>query len=175
MCSGGDVYWYDSCGTKGSKVAECNSASCQAGACFRDCSGPLTFDDPQFEAAVRAYAGKPSGTLYWTDTSGMTLFDPSGVNVTDITSIGGIECLTNLQVINVGSNPVSDLSPLRNGLTQLYYVAFWGDNVTDISPLVDIPSLTYVDVTGNPLNCNTQQQYIDTLQSRGATVFHDCD
>jgi Leucine-rich repeat (LRR) protein len=107
--------------------------------------------------------------------SELTLFDPSGVNVTDIASLGGIECLTNLQIINIGSSPVSDLSPLRNGSTRLYYVAFWGDNVKDLSPLVDIPSLTYVDVTGNPLNCNTQKQYIDTLLSRGATVFHDCD
>jgi hypothetical protein len=175
MCAGGDVYWYDSCGTKGSKVEECNTASCQAGACFRDCSGALTFDDPQFEAAVRLFVDKPSGALSWSDVSVMTLFNPSSVNVVDIKSLGGIECLTNLQIIDVGGNPISDLSPLRKGSTQLSYLAVWSDNVKDLSPLVDIPSLTYVDVTGNPLDCNAQKQYINTLKSRGATVLDDCN
>jgi hypothetical protein len=79
------------------------------------------------------------------------------------------------QTIDVGGMLVSDLAPLRTGLGQLSYVAVWSDNVKDISPLVDIPSLTYVDVTGNPLDCNAQKQYINTLLSRGATVFHNCN
>jgi hypothetical protein len=175
MCAGGDVYWYDSCGTKGSKVEECNTASCKAGACFRDCSGALTFDDPELELAVRRFVDKPSGDLSWTDTSWMTLLNPSSVEVNDIKSLGGIECLSNLQTIDVGGMLVSDLSPLRTGLSQLSYVAVWSDNVKDLSPLVDIPTLTYVDVTGNPLTCSAQKQYIDTLLARGATVYHDCN
>jgi hypothetical protein len=176
ICWGGDVHWQDSCGVRGVKIEECNSASCQDGACFRDCSGYLTFDDPVFEQAVRAYAEKnDSSPVHANDVAnGYTGLVPSSYNITGITSIGGIECLPKVEILEVGLNYITDLSPMRKTGPQLYYFSVWSNSVYDLSPLVDNPYLTYIDVSGNPYNCSTQQQYITQLESRGATVYHAC-
>ena len=53
-CSGGDVYWYDSCGQKEDKYKDCGSQSCSSGACksvssschcdcYCTCSGACNF------------------------------------------------------------------------------------------------------------------------------------
>jgi hypothetical protein len=177
MCSSGDVYWYDSCGSRTTKFQECNTASCRTDACFRDCSGDLTFDDAGLEQAVRMAVGRVDNQpLRQSDVaSSPTVFPLSSYNITGVTSLGGIECLSALTILEAGGNPISDLSPVRNASSTLYYVSVWSANVQDLSPLAANPNLTYVDVTGNPITCSTQRQYIDQLLSRpGATVLHDC-
>lgn len=178
ICWGGDAYWQDSCGTRGVKIEECNSASCQDGACYRDCSGYLTFDDPVFEQAVRAYAEKNDASqLHANDVAnGYTGLVPSSYNITGISSIGGVECLPKVEILEVGLNSITDLSPLRKTGPQLYYVSVWNNYIYDISPLADNPYLTYVDVTSNPFDCNSQRQYLTQLESRpGAEVYHSCE
>lgn len=172
-CSSGDVYWQDSCGTRGILIQDCHTASCNDGACFRDCSGPLTFDDPQFESVVRGYIDHDASPLYAADVAETPSLMFSNSN--SITSIGGIECLGGLEILDIGYNYVHDLAPIRGAGPNLWTVFVSNNNVTDLSPLADNPHITNIDVTGNPFNCNTQISYISQVLNRpDGNAFHDC-
>jgi hypothetical protein len=173
-CFSGDAYWQDSCGALGIKIQECHTASCQQGDCFRDCSGPLTFDDPTFESIVRGYLDHDSSPLYASDVAespGIIYSYDAG-----ITSIGGIECLGGLSVLDIAHSYVNDLSPIRHTPPNLHTVFVADNNVTDLSPFGDNGYINNINVKGNPFNCNTQMPYISAVLNRpDGNAYHDCN
>lgn len=112
----------------------------------------LLWDPP--EAAVEA-AGSLSGlkTLYLCDyfgndltmLSGLSSLEVLNIHKGSIDSLEGVEALTRLITLAVGFNAVSDLSPLI-GLEWLNYLQFESLPISDFSPLAELPALDYVHV-----------------------------
>ncbi len=99
-----------------------------------------------------------------------------------VTSIDGISRLTMLKTVYLGSNYISDVSPLQNlvslrsidlsnnmvydisplwNLTRLEYLNLAGNCIESVSALMGMALLRYLDLTGNPLS----QEQIDELQN----------
>ena len=107
-----------------------------------------------------------------------------------IADLGGIEQLTQLEVLDLFGNEIRDLSPLA-GLKRLRYLdlssnrveevsalgslkglqvlLLAGNGVTEVAALAGLDSLQSVDLTGNPLSEAAQAQ-IAALRERGVTV-----
>lgn len=85
--------------------------------------------------------------------------------------------MTKLEGISIGSNAITDLSPLKT-LTQIKYLNLSKNLIVDLSPLLDAPGLDTGDtlnITGQPnLDCQTQGATIAELVKRGVTVTSDC-
>ncbi|EFA23936.1 hypothetical protein BIFGAL_03046 [Bifidobacterium gallicum DSM 20093 = LMG 11596] len=62
------------------------------------------------------------------------------VNGAGITSLAGLEHLTNLRTIHASNNAIDNIEPLRD-LTHLYDVQIYNARVTDVSPLANKPEL----------------------------------
>ena len=63
----------------------------------------------------------------------------------DIKDLTGIEYVINLEELWISENPISDLSPLA-GLKNLIGLGAWDTpNISDLSPLVKLPKLKWVD------------------------------
>jgi Leucine-rich repeat (LRR) protein len=92
--------------------------------------------------------------------------------VADLSPLTG---LTELQQVNFDRNLVSDLTGLE-GLPVLSHVFLNGNLVTDISLLVantGLGSGDKIDLMGNPLSSPQACTDVETLRSRGATVYED--
>jgi len=70
---------------------------------------PLTFADPQFEAAVREAIAKPLGALYPSDVANLTTLDARDRAISDL---GGVENLVALEELKLNKNQISDVVPL---------------------------------------------------------------
>jgi hypothetical protein len=173
-CYTGDVYHVDSCNVRGGKAEECNTASCSAGECYRNCSGALTFDDPVFENIMRNYAGKASGPLYAADFAEYPSIIYQGY--AGINGLGGIECLSAVEILHIPHNNVSDLSPIRNASANLWTVFVDNNpNVNDLSPLVDNPNISNVNVQSTSVSCANQASNIAAIRARpDGQVLTDC-
>ncbi|MGD0678666.1 MAG: leucine-rich repeat domain-containing protein, partial [Polyangiaceae bacterium] len=117
------------------------------------CADPLTFADPNIEAAVRGAIGVPSGPIHPADVAGLTDLlmapppntpvDPPPGYVGPVTSLAGVECLWNLRNLYFESYFV-DLTPL-SGLPNLTVLGLQQPCETNI-PL--LPHVT--DFRGEP-------------------------
>jgi Leucine-rich repeat (LRR) protein len=59
-----------------------------------------------------------------------------------------------------------DISPLKS-LVRLEFLRLDGNLVEDITPIMELPKLRVLDVTGNP---NAQRARLDELSDRGVIV-----
>ena len=76
----------------------------------------VNFPDLNLQAAVRAAIDKPEGPILDSDLVGLDRLEPTGSNISDLS---GIEYCTDLTILNLQENQLTDLSPLA-GLTKLY-------------------------------------------------------
>ena len=60
-----------------------------------------------------------------------------------IADLSGLEFATNLEILELALNPISNVAPLAN-LVQLHTVSLWRCELSDISPLVDLTRLKYL-------------------------------
>ena len=107
--------------------------------------------DPNLRAAVENALGKvPGTTITVADMATLTVLNASEANITDLT---GLEHATNLTVLELGGNNISELSPLvaNTGLGSGYQI--W--------------------LNDNPLSYSSIKTHIPTLQSQGVTVEFD--
>lgn len=110
---------------------------------------PCEFKDGKLEEAIRLAAGR-AGTLPVTseDTQDVLQLSVNGVK-----KLGGIQCLTKLQVLDLNasivSSQVSDLSPLA-GLTDLKDILlnYNTGKITDFTPLGQLPNLETLQLQG---------------------------
>ena len=92
-----------------------------------------------------------------------------------ISDISAIEELTNLAYLDLSNNSISDISAIE-GVNYLSGLELYDNSISDLSSLVANTKLaggTRVDVRGNPLNAESINTHIPTLQSRGITVKFD--
>ena len=154
---------------------------------------PVNIPDPYLRGAIGSKLRKPRGEpITLRDMLGLTelfahrrnISDLTGLehainltelwlvnnNITDISPITGLTKLTELNLIN---NSISDISPLA-GLTNLTELRLNNNSISDLSPLVANRGLWWkrdsVDVTGNPLNAESINTHIPTLQGREVTI-----
>lgn len=161
-----------------------------------DCvNGPLLFADPNLEARLRELIEVPNGPIMPQDVDGMTNLVAKGLG---IVSLDGLECLNDLIVLDLSSNALTDISPLKF-LPALSSLDLSANQVSDLAALSGAPNLTQlkilsnaiknlaplvnnqaigagdlVDVSGNPIDCELQGSNITTLEGRGVILGTDC-
>ncbi|OMD44018.1 leucine-rich repeat domain-containing protein [Paenibacillus odorifer] len=87
------------------------------------------------------------------DLTGIEIFEGTGVtyldlgrnNITELTPLGNI---SSLKQLNIESNQVSDLNPVRN-LTSIKILSVNSNQITDISPINSLINLTSLDIANN--------------------------
>lgn len=84
-----------------------------------------------------------------------------------ISSLKGIEDLTELRGIELYSSSITDLEPLRN-LLKLNYLNIKGSGVEDLEPILKLPNLKYLSIRECPIKEINQLSKIENL------VFLDC-
>ena len=67
-----------------------------------------------------------------------------------IRNIKGLEFAENLVNLNIGSNQVEDILPLRN-LVKLQGLSLYANQVSNLSPLESLTSLVYLNAAHNPI------------------------
>lgn len=68
-----------------------------------------------------------------------------------VTSLAGLECLTNLSALYLMDNAIEDLSPIAQ-LEQLERLLLDDNLLTELPPLASIPNLRRLDLSGNALS-----------------------
>ena len=106
------------------------------------------------------------------DATNLTVLDLAGNNISDISPVAG---LTKLISLDLGKNSISDISAVV-GLTNLTTLTLNNNSISDISPLAENTGLAEedtVDFQANPLSYPSIHTYIPALQSKGVTVRFD--
>jgi len=106
---------------------------------------PVAFENPTLEAGVRAALNRPQGNLYKRQLLALVELDLSG---SDLSSLNGIEQLSNLVSLNLRNNRLIDISPL-SALTRLEYLDLKANRISNISPLANLDRLEYLNLYGN--------------------------
>lgn len=108
------------------------------------------FPDGNFAEAIKVKLGKASvsDTVTEADLSSISMtLDVSNKN---IQSIEGAQYLTGITRFKLGSNQISDISPLSN-LTNLKDVSLYSNQITDISSLSGLTNLTDLALDDNQI------------------------
>ncbi len=108
----------------------------------------VTFPDPNLEAAIREAIDKPEGTILPSDLEGLTYFDAS---LKEITDLSRLEYCTNLTELYLAFNQISDISALYS-LTNLSLLDLGGNQISDISTLSNLTNLTVLELSGNKIS-----------------------
>ena len=131
-----------------------------------------TFADDNLEAAIRdASTVSPFGdTLFCGLVSEMTSLIASSRG---IRSLVGIQNLTSLMQLDLGSNSLTNIGSL-SGLTSLRVLRLDNNpNLSNVQPLLDNPGLGAagtVDLTNTNVSCTD----VALLAAKGVTVTSDC-
>jgi internalin A len=91
-----------------------------------------------------------------------------------ITNLAPLAGLTNLNTLYIDNNRVTSLSPLVN-LAELTTLYLNNNQIKDVSPLMGLTNLNDVNLSYNVIDIlpgSTAARYIQTLQSRSATVVY---
>ena len=138
-----------------------------------------------------------TSTLDLLPLAGLTALTELNLRDNHISHISPLNHLVALEKLNIGNNHISDVSPL-DGLTKLMYLNGQQNNIADISTLSGLTALRdvvlsfnyisdisplvinaglgsgdIVDVRANPLNAESIDTDILTLQARGVNVSFD--
>lgn len=110
------------------------------------CTDPLTIADPYVESSVRAAINVPSGPILATTVAGLTdlfMLEPTGTPadpppgyVGPVTSLAGVECLSNLRTLYFEAYSV-DLAPLAR-LPHLEVLRLLEARETNVPPLPQV-------------------------------------
>ena len=123
------------------------------------------FADPNLEAAVRDYIGKPDGPIYSSDLEDLTSLQAFGMNITDLS---GLEHCTALTELMLEDNEIGDITPLSN-LTNLELLDLNGNQVDDISALSNLTNLSYLYLADNEISDIT---LLSNLVNLGKHTFY---
>ena len=133
----------------------------------------VNLPDPNLRTAIVTALGKASGdTITMEDMEALTELQASNANITYLL---GLERATNLAVLNLGSNSISDISLIAE-LTNLTQLFLQDNSISDISPLVANMGLgreDTVNVSANPLSYVSINTHIPALQRRGVEVHFE--
>lgn len=103
-------------------------------------TGEVAIPDRNLRAAIAEALGKENTAIVSiTEEEMATLTTFDAVNL-DIQNLQGLQFATNLEILNIQDNPISDLSPLTE-LIKLKELRFVSDAVSDLSPLIGLKNL----------------------------------
>lgn len=109
-------------------------------------SAVVGFADPALERAVRvALVVSPQLPLTCGLVERLTSLTVAGAG---IASLEGIENLTNLALLSVRANAVTDISPLA-GLTRLTSLNLAANRISDVRPLAGLEALEFLAINDN--------------------------
>ena len=138
----------------------------------------VVFPDKNLEGAVREALEKPEGPLTKRDLKRLKRLKGRRVDrgrgryrkIKDLTGLENATNLALLELVNnqisdanplaylsnlrrlfIGNNHISDVSPLAS-LTNLTWLHLNGNQISDVSPLVSLSSLTVLNLTSNDVN-----------------------
>ena len=106
--------------------------------------------DPNLQTAITDALGKASDHIITVaDMADLTKLETGSVGINDLT---GLETATNLTRLNFYGNSISDVSPLANliNLTSLHLG--YNPSLSDISPLANLTNLTHLYLSYNPIS-----------------------
>ena len=133
----------------------------------------VNIPDPNLRTAIATALGKASGdTITMGDIETLTELQASNANISYLI---GLEAATNLAVLNLGSNSISDISLIAE-LTNLTQPFLQDNSISDISPLVANMGLgreDTVNVSANPLSYVSINTHIPALQRREVEVHFE--
>ena len=133
-------------------------------------SAGVHIPDANLRAAIAETLGKEGP-----DTAPITLEEMATLTILrasnrDIKDLTGIQSAINLEELWISENPISDLSPLA-GLKNLIGLGAWDTpNISDLSPLVKLPKLRWLDFGGFPAPDFSPLADIKSLRK---LTFHD--
>ena len=87
----------------------------------------------------------------------------------DLVDISLLADFTSLTHLDLQDNRISDISALRH-LTNLQVLHLGGNEIEDISPLTDLTNLKRLNVGNNPLNAESTDIHIRSLEAKGVVV-----
>ena len=156
----------------------------------------VTFPDANLESEVRIELGIPTPTpITDVDMESMRFFT---ANSHDIANIQGLQYATNIVLLHLDDNQISDISVLSGlttlnglrltdnqisdfstiaGLTNLFKLDLGNNQISDISPVVGLTNLDYFSVEDNPLtdvilkDATLNQDFFNALMNGGASNF----
>jgi len=123
-----------------SGMSNCAHATCPA-------EQIIQIPDPVLQQLVRDAVGRPTGDLRLSDM--LKLIDIGG-NDMEIGSVSGLEYATNLRIVNLLGNHITDLTPLVN-LPNLEGLNITGNGLTDVSVLSSLTGLLQLGIGQNQL------------------------
>jgi len=127
------------------------------------------FADANLEAGVRDALHKPTGSLTQDDLASLKYLD---VSERDIERLDGIEQCIQLETLIAYGNRITNIEPLRS-MTSLTFINLEENEIEDISPLLDIPGLSDVNVFGNPLSIESLCTDTDTFAAHGVAIAYE--
>lgn len=113
----------------------------------------VTFEDPNFEKAVRDNIKKPEGNIYKSDVESVTFLSmgsyPTNTPSTKVNSLEGIQHFINLEelFINV-NNTIGDLTPIEN-LINLKEIIVYESNISDLTPSKNLINLQDIRISNS--------------------------
>jgi Leucine-rich repeat (LRR) protein len=107
----------------------------------------LPIPDPNLKAAVASALAKSPCELNTADLLRLTNLVAFSAAITNISGLGWA---SNLTILHLGGNTISDLSPLQSlpGLTTLF---LYNNQLTNLAPLAGMTNLSYLDLRWNPI------------------------
>jgi hypothetical protein len=130
----------------------------------------VVIPDPNLEFQVRVWIQKSTGDI--TEADMLRLVELPYGHEKDIATLEGLQYASNLEILLVNLNRISDLSPLA-GLTRLKWLEIGYNQVADLGPLSRLAALEDLGLAGNqveslaPLSGLTR---LTTLEARGNRI-----
>ena len=120
------------------------------------------------EAAIRRAAKKPTGELTKADLEKVTHHSLRAKKLTEVPK--GLEKLTQLTILGLGSNKLTDVSGLEK-LTQLKVLALGSNQLTEVPKgLEKLTQLTYLTLSNNELTNVTGLEKLTQLEGLNLNV-----
>lgn len=85
------------------------------------------------------------------------------IEMTGISNISELDCLSKLKELNVGRNNISDISGLKSFI-HLEKLILQGNSIGDVSILQHLPNLTYLDLTSTNISDISVVSYLKNLK-----------
>ncbi|MED4014493.1 leucine-rich repeat domain-containing protein [Sutcliffiella cohnii] len=116
----------------------------------------VVIEDEMLEQAIKASLYIKNRPIYESDMERLEWLDAGFLG---ITSLEGLQKATNLEMLYVEGNEITDLTPLKN--LPLIFLSVGSNNVSDLTALENLP-LIFLDVSNNPItNINVLSTLID--------------
>lgn len=88
--------------------------------------------------------------------------------------LGPLATSSNLLVLYLEKGcGVRDVAPI-GGLKHLYRIKLNGGSIPALAPFLDFPDLSYLNLQGNPFDCEAEAAHLQMLRMRNVELYVDC-